>query len=147
MTDIWNVASLNSHLRNLAQSEVRQRFRHHFDATFRDRTDSFFDMLRITRGAVFSSSLLDTFYLPSIDYGLPPTIVVPATSLQTLHLFLVSIPGFLAFEITWTPPPLRSMCTGKWFYYMLVRLDLVRIPYMFSAYTGKTRADYSADNT
>ena len=120
ITDIWNVGSLNSHLRNLAQSEVRQRFHRHFEATFQNRTDAFFEVLGITGGAVFGSSLLDTFYLASIDYGLPPTIVVPAASLQTLHLFLVGIPTFVAFEITWVPPPLRTLCTGKWFYYLLV---------------------------
>lgn len=120
ITDIWNVGSLNSHLRNLAQSEVRQRFRRHFEATFHARTNAFFDILRITNGAVFGSSLLDTFYLASVDYGLPPTIVVPAASLQTVHLFLVGIPGFLTFETTWIPTPLRLICTGKWLYYLLV---------------------------
>ena len=75
ITDIWNMGSLNSHLRNLAQSEVWHRFHQHFEAMFQTQTDAFFEVLWITGGAVFGSSLLDTFYLASIDYGLPPTIV------------------------------------------------------------------------
>ena len=138
ITDIWNVGSLNSHLRNLAQSEVRHRFRRHFEATFQNGTDAFFEVLRITGGAVFGSSLLDTFYLACIDYGLPPTIVVPAASLQTLHLFLVGIPAFLTFQITWVPPPLRTLCTAKWFYYLLVRLVSIRALHVLKLCRGST---------
>ena len=79
MTDIWNVGTLNSHLRNLAQSEVQQRLRQQFVVMFRNQTDSFLDVLRVTKGVVFGASLLELFYLVSGDSGQPPTIVIPVS--------------------------------------------------------------------
>ena len=142
MTEVWKLGSLNMHLRALAQSEVRRRIRRYVDAHFGVQGETFMDVLRITGGAVFGASLLEVVYFANDlqDFNLPPAIVVPGDFFDSLHLFIVGLGNFVAFERTWLPQACRSICKGKWLYYLSVSRFLCEVMPLHALFEREKRS-------
>ena len=120
--DTWNCGGLNRHLRLIVQQEVGRRVRHFLQSTFTRQVDSFIEILRTVGGTVTGWCLLGLFYSPArtMEYQLPPTIIVPADRFSNLHLFLLALDDMTSFESMWLPQCYRTVCNRKWLYHFRV---------------------------